>query len=222
MAGKTATRSSLRSSPKLSATRIQSARKPQESRRKLVVFSALAGSLTVTALFLQLLSPPPVRAQVHSTVLMGDPIERISARIEENAVRSWKYIYIHQSKTNYIETKSSADDVTDHFVIGNGAGAGDGDLLLSYRWRGQKPAAPPQGASSMDQDCISIALVGDFDRAKPTQAQMRRLNELIQSLRTKYGIPTSRVLVSPDESSAAGIGKYFPAAEFSRQLRDDR
>lgn len=221
MAGKTAKRSSLHSSPKLSAGRTSSARKPQQSRRKLVVFSALAGALTVTALFLQLLSPPPVRAQVHSTVLMGDPIERISARIEDGAARSWKYIYIHQSKTAYTDIKPSADDVTDHFVIGNGAGTGDGDLLLSYRWRGQKPAAPPQGASSMDQDCISVSLVGDLDRAAPTQAQMRRLSELVRSLRTKYGIPANRVLVS-NESSAAGIGRLFPASDFGQQLREDR
>ncbi len=215
MAGKTAKRS--RSTPKFTA--LLAARQPKQSRRKLVVFSALAGSLTVTALFLQLLSPPPVRAQVHSTVLMGDPIERISSRIDPNAARSWKYIYIHQSKQPYIDSRATADEVTDHFVIGNGVGTGDGDVLLSYRWRSQTPAAPPQGASSMDPDCISIALVGDLDRTPPTSAQMRRLAELVQSLRSKYGIPANRVLVSPGGGSAAAIGKLFPTAEFGRQLQ---
>ena len=47
---------------------------------------------------------------------------------------------------------------------------------------------------------------------------MRRLSELVQSLRSKYGIPANRVFTS-DEASPAGIGKNFPAKEFGRQLR---
>jgi len=220
MAGKSAIRSSSRSTSKVVIGRSSSSQQPKDSRRKLLVFSALATALIVTALVLQLLSPPPVRAG-YSTVLMGDSIERITARINGQSARSWKYIFIHQSKTTYADTRSPGDEVGDHFVICNGAGAGDGDLMLSYRWREQQAATAPEGASSIDPDCISICLVGDIDRTKPTQAQLRRLSELISSLRGKYGIPANRVFTS-NEPSPAGIGKKFPAEEFARQLRDGR
>ena len=221
MAGKSASRSSSsRTTSKIVIGRSSSSHKPKDSRRKLLVFSALAASLSVTALFLQLLSPPPARAQVHSTVLMGEPIERISSRIDGQAARSWKYIFIHQSKTTYAD-KRWADEVGDHFVIGNGAGVGDGDLKLSDRWGAQQTATAPQGASSIDADCISICLVGDLDRTKPTATQMRRLSELVSSLRSKYGIPANRVFTS-SESSPAGIGKNFPANDFGRQLRSNQ
>ena len=221
MAGKTASRSSSsRTTSKVVIGRNSSSHKPKDSRRKVLVFSALAASLTVLALFLQLVSPPPARAQVDSTVLMGEPIEQISSRIEGQAARSWKYIFIHQSKTTYADRRW-AGEAGDHFVIGNGAGVGDGDLKPSDRWVEQQTATPPQGASSIDADCISICLVGDLDRTKPTSAQMRRLSELVSSLRSKYGIPANRVFTS-DQSSPAGIGKNFPANAFGRQLRSNQ
>lgn len=200
-----------------SAKASSSSSKAAGSRRKLVVFSALAGSLTVTALFLQLLSPPPVRAQAYSPVLMSDSTERASSNIAEPVGRPWKYIYIHQTKTSYADSQTASNELGDHFVIANGLGAGDGDLLVAHRWRGQQQATPPRGAA-LEPDGISIGLVGDFDRSRPSQAQIRRLNELVRSLRDKYAIPANCIYIK-DHPSPAGIGRLFPAADFGKQAR---
>lgn len=56
----------------------------QDSRRKFVVFSALAGSLTVTAAFLQLLSPPPVTASANQTALLSaGPVGHVSSKLDQ-------------------------------------------------------------------------------------------------------------------------------------------
>ncbi len=189
-----------------------------DPKRRFVVFSVLAASLTVTGVFLHLLSPPPVRAQVQGTVLMGEPIERVSLR-NEPAKRSWKYIYVHQSKSSTAATQAANGDLTDHFVICNGAGSGvgDGDLLIGPRWKQQRPAIPPAGASTIDADCISIGLVGDLDRSRPTQAQMRRLAELVASLRAEHRIPGGNIWAI-SHPTQAGVGRMFPVADFRRQL----
>jgi len=205
MAGKTAKSSS-------------SSAKPQELQRKLVVFCSLGLSLLLTGAFLYALSPPPVRPQVDSTVLMSEPIGRISRRLDEQTAKQWRYIYIRQSKTLFADVHSlSSSELGDHFVIANGTGAGDGDLFVSHRWRTQSPASPPPGATSIDPDCISISLIGDLDRNPPTAAQMRRLGELVTSLRTTYGIPANRIYTS-DQPTPAGIGQLFPTADFTRQM----
>lgn len=210
MAGKTAKSSrSLRGS------------KTQDSRRKVVVFSALAGSLLLTAGFLQLLSPPPVRAQIHSTLLAGDPIERITSTLDQPAGRPWKYIYIHHTKTSYADASETQNqEIGDHFIVCNGAGERDGSVLVTHRWHTQKVPLPPKGASHVEPDFISIALVGDFDRIRPTAAQMQGLNRLVKNLRNTYGIPANRIFTAADSPTEAGIGKLFPAADFGKKLRD--
>ena len=82
----------------------------------------------------------------------------------------------------------------------------------------QSITAPPQGASQMDPDCISICLVGDFDTSKPTPTQQRRLAQLVGTLQSKLRIPASEVQVYDLADSAAGIGHSFPVADFRNQI----
>ena len=185
-------------------------RRSSEAVRKLVVFGSLAGSLTLTALFLQVLSPPPVRPIAHNTVLMSDPIERISSRLDTQHARPWKSIFIHHSYTQYADPQSlTSGELGDHFVIGNGMGAGDGDMLVSQHWQSQRPPLPPRGARSIDPDCISVCLVGNFDESAPTAAQMQRLTELVTRLSSVYGVPPSRVFAA-DQPGPMGNRPTFP------------
>ena len=46
---------------------------------------------------------------------------------------------------------------------------------MTQNWNHQQSiATPPQGASQMDAGCISICVVGDFDRSLPTPTQQPR------------------------------------------------
>ncbi|HLL87826.1 MAG TPA: N-acetylmuramoyl-L-alanine amidase, partial [Tepidisphaeraceae bacterium] len=61
--------------------------------------------------------------------------------------------------------------------------------------------------------CITICLVGDFDRSLPTPAQMRRLTQLVTALQGRLRIPAGNVMLMTDAApGAAGTGRYFPTA----------
>jgi hypothetical protein len=199
---------------------VPSKKKAQVAKRRVLVFSALAGSLTVTALLLQLLSPPPVRgAQTSPSLFAADSPESISRALAVPTSRPWKYIYIHHSKTFDGDADSVAGgDLGDHFVICNGVGGADGEVQPGYRWDHQLPAVAPRGSSAISSDCISICLVGDFDRTRPTPAQMNQLGKLVTSLQAKHGIPSRQVVMVNQSAAPSGIGTFFPVSEFRQRI----
>jgi N-acetylmuramoyl-L-alanine amidase len=202
-----------------SGTMSLQSKKARDVRRTVLVFSALAGSLTVTALVLQLLWTGPVHAQALISLSATDSPETITRTISQAAAHPWKYIYVHHSKTADGDAKAIAGgDLGDHFVICNGDGGADGEVQVGYRWTRQLPATPPRGAKALAPDCISVCVVGDFDMMRPTSAQMRRLALLVSSLQTKHDIPGDRVFVAEHGSAPAGIGKHFPIYEFRQRI----
>jgi hypothetical protein len=106
----------------------------------------------------------------------------------------------------------------DHFVIGNGDGAVDGEIQIGQRWDTQVPAAPPIGATRIDNDCISICLVGDYDKSRPTPTQLRRVTQLVSALQARFRIAASDVSLISQPNSPAATGRYFPASAFREQL----
>jgi hypothetical protein len=93
------------------------------------------------------------------------------------------------------------------------------EVLISPRWKSQMPALPPRGAKSLPEDCISICLVGDFDRVQPAYGQMQRLRELVSSLQTQHGISGKGVFWMNVDDSPVGIGRRFPVEEFRKSVR---
>lgn len=75
------------------------------------------------------------------------------------------------------------NDVGYHFVIGNGTDSGDGEIEkgreLPYR------GAHAKGAN---EDSIGICLVGNFNRGKPSAAQMNSLRKLLLRLLSEYRV----------------------------------
>jgi hypothetical protein len=132
----------------------------------------------------------------------------------------WKYIYVHHSTTtagNALSLAQGSNGVADHFIIGNGDGSVDGEVQVGPRWNTQSVAGVPNGASSIDPDCISICLIGDFDRGVPTPTQLRRLEQLVGALQGRLRIGATTVFLD-QSSSAAGVGRYFPQTAFREQL----
>jgi len=146
--------------------------------------------------------------------------------------KKWTAIIIHHSGT----TKGNAaifdrwhregrhwDGVGYDFVIGNGSDSGDGEVEVTFRWRGQKTGAHCGGTPGnwANEEGIGICLVGDFDKTRPTWRQMRSLVKLVRFLQKRYGISKSRVYghnTTPGAHKTDCPGKNFPMAKLKSML----
>ena len=66
-----------------------------------------------------------------------------------------------------------------HFVIGNGSGAGDGEITIGERWENGVASGAPVSPES-----VSICLIGD---GEPTEKQAAALRELMIYLEARVG-----------------------------------
>ena len=196
----------------------------KNTHRRVIVLSTLITVLTLTSALLLALAPAPLTPDASSSLFAIEAPQTMDAVFQTDTparTARWKYIYIHQSHTtagNALTLAKPGEAVGDHFVIGNGDGCGDGEIQVGQRWNQQHSAAPPTGARQIDPDCISICLVGDFDRSVPTPTQVRRLSQLVNTLQGRLHIGGRGVLMIDQNGSAAGIGKYFPTTAFREQL----
>lgn len=196
----------------------------KHSQRKFVVFTSLIGVLTVTSALLLALAPAPVSPDAASSLYAIDAPSSLDVIFDTKAPAQpnhWKYIYIRHTKTragNALTLGQNSHGIGDHFVIGNGDGAIDGEIQIGQRWNQQLAALPPIKEASIAPDCVSISLVGDFDRAVPTPTQLHRLSQLVRTLQGRLGIPADNVTLLDLPNSPAGCGKYFPTSAFRAEL----
>lgn len=194
------------------------------SRRTVVVFSTLLVVLALTSILLLAMAPAPLTPDASSTLFALDAPNSLDVIFDTQTPAQpgrWKSIYIHHSATlaGTVGTLSQSDGgFGEHFLIGNGDGCVDGELQIGQRWNHQLAASAPAGASDLSSDSISICLVGNFDSAAPTPTQLRRLEQLVQTLQGRYHIPASEVWFFQQSVSPAGIGRYFPLTAFHDSL----
>lgn len=199
-----------------------------------MVWLSLTGSMALATGTLLLIERQPASAPagfpLAATVdAAGGPnIEAIfNTRVPIEPGR-WKGVVIHHSGELY----GSAADLAAlhrarglhglgyHFVIGNGAGAGDGELFVGYRWLDQLPGAHAAGPDQdeYNRSWIGVCLVGDGDRRPFTAAQLRRLTELLQSLQQHLGLREDAVLLHRQIAATSSPGRLFPEAELRAAL----
>lgn len=140
----------------------------------------------------------------------------------------WQAIVIHHTGSPYATPESMEADAKAsglagmgfHFVIGNGNGLDDGELHVGGRWLKQLPGAHTSGSKGdwYNRNAIGICLVGDGDRGRFSDSQMRRLVQLTDALARELNIPRDRIVLHDDLVKGAGPGKFFPAAAFREQL----
>jgi len=196
----------------------------KKSHRKVIVFSTLLGVLTLTSALLMALAPAPIVADAATSLFAVDAPSSLDAIFNTHTPlvpSHWKYIYIHHSNTpsgNALTIGQATGGLGDHFVIGNGDGCDDGEIQIGQRWNQQLSALPPAGANKIDDACISICMVGDFDHTVPTPTQIRRITQLVSALQGQLHIPADSVLLVDSPKSPAGVGKYFPKSALRSQL----
>lgn len=187
--------------------------------RKCIVFTSLISLLTLTSMLLLALAPAPLMPDAASSLFAVDKAPSLEILFNTQIKpqpEQWKYIYIHHSRTasgNALTLGQNAGGLGDHFVIGNGNGGSDGEIQYGRRWNQQLSAT-----TVADPNCISICLVGDFDRTLPTSAQVNSLAQLVGTLQGRLNIAGSDVLWIDRQASATGIGSYFPKTVFREQL----
>lgn len=151
-----------------------------------------------------------------------------SSRVE----RKWTAIVIHHSGTKNGNTAmfdkwhrvgNHWEGVGYDFVIGNGTDSGDGRVEVTFRWRGQKIGAHCGGTLGnwANREAIGICLVGEFNRTLPTSRQIQSLVKLIGFLRSRYGIPKSRIYghkATPGAGVTECPGKKFSVAKLKSML----
>ena len=142
----------------------------------------------------------------------------------KHAYAKWRTITLHHSATlqgnaetfdrNHRSRKMGG--LFYHFVIGNGAGSGDGELEVGWRWSKQRYVERLYD--------IQICLVGDFNRQNVTQAQFNTLVSLVSILRRQYGIPVRGIRRHQDlEGKVTECpGNNFPFSRLISELKSKK
>jgi len=167
-------------------------------------------------------TPPP--AGSHATPTFAPPSTPAPIRPGDHAewrfkgTRAWRYIIIHHSATDkgsaasfdaYHRSLGWEGGLGYDFVIGNGTLSRNGQTEVGPRWRKQAVGAHA-GVAKYNEQGIGICLVGDFNKTKPTPAQVAALVELVRWLQKEYGIPRQNVLRHKDVHQTDCPGKNFP------------
>ena len=146
----------------------------------------------------------------------ASPAPRIMPRDAAVDRTRWRAIVIHDSGTPAgdvpsIERRHQQAGLAGlgfHFVVGNGQGMGDGEVVVGPRWERQLAGAhaargwrTPGGAnvldaSALNQSAIAICLVGRADRRPFTDRQCREVRALVRELQAEFGIPSEAVFVA--------------------------
>jgi len=137
----------------------------------------------------------------------------------------WRMIVIHHSATHggnaarfhdyHLYERGWDGGLGYHFVIGNGHGSGDGEVEIGRRWLEQAWGVHARG---YNVGSIGICLVGNFEDAAPTEAQMDALVGLVCCLMDLCGLAPGDVRLHGELMATACPGRRFPTAAFRAAL----
>jgi hypothetical protein len=137
--------------------------------------------------------------------------------------RQWKYIVLHHSDTvrgsaasfdKYHRQHNGWHSLGYHFVIGNGDGAGNGQIEPGPRWVRQETGAHA-GVLEYNERGIGVCLVGNFQSTRPTPHQLESTARLVAYLMKTYRIPASNVIGhnAAKNGRTSCPGRYFSVAQ---------
>lgn len=144
--------------------------------------------------------------------------------------RRWKYVVIHHSGTDegslksidryHREQRHMENGLAYHFLIGNGNGMGDGEIAVGNRWREQLDGGHLR-SEAQNKTALGICLIGNFDKDKPTEKQLRSLENLTRALLKRCNLSTSSVKTHQQINivQTKCPGSKFPARSFLATLK---
>ena len=142
----------------------------------------------------------------------------------------WKYIVIHHSGTDegtlksldryHREERHMENGLAYHFLIGNGNGMGDGEIAVGNRWKEQLDGGHLR-SEEQNKIALGICLIGNFDKTKPTEKQLRNLENLIRALMKRCDLPASAVKTHHQINIVRTEcpGSKFPERSFLAKLK---
>lgn len=181
-------------------------------------------------------SPSEVRPRTPPEPKRREPIRRVAHLPEHDPAwevrgwqRPWRWIVVHHSATHRGSAASFDachrrvrrwDELGYHFVIGNGSGSGNGQVEVGSRWPKQKHGAHCKVGQdeTYNNYGIGICLVGNFEKGRPTGAQMASLARLVDYLAARYRIDDSHVIGHGDVDSTKCPGRHFSFDDLFRRL----
>ena len=161
-----------------------------------------------------------------SVPVVGD-YPQVSAALKKQLDRTpikrgqWKHIVVHHSATpvgtvagldrHHREVLHMENGLAYHFVIGNGRGMPDGEIVAAPRWTKQL-AGGHLKSEQLNKISLGICLVGNFEEQPPSSRQLRTLASLINYLTsrcqlTKEAVKTHKQI---NTVSTRCPGKRFP------------
>ena len=166
------------------------------------VLACLLLSMTTGAIVLLALgnNPPSAGPFCLSTYYRLDPVEKSLLSRNPMSPDRWNSIEIYYSNTKAgnirqlvaLSGLASPDDINCHFVICNGSGGRDGEIMAAEKWQRQWSIVPSQKWYGSNQT-IRICLIADGKTVHPTDFQRKRLDALIEVLSRKFNIRPQNV-----------------------------
>ena len=179
----------------------------QNQSRVAKVLAALLISMTTGAVLLMSLgsNPPSAGAFCLSSYYRLCPIDKaISAKTTLEQGR-WNQIevYYSQTKAGNLEQLASLnglakpEDLNCHFVMCNGLGGGDGQILSTEKWQKQWSCVPARGWYG-NAKTIRICVIGDFKANKATNCQRKRTEALVEMLYRQFNVQPENISYPAD------------------------
>jgi hypothetical protein len=175
--------------------------------RSVKVLVALLVSMTVGAMVLMALgnNPPSAGPFCLSSYYRLDRIEKAVLSRAAQYPGRWNCIEIYYSdtKAGNIEQLASLsglvspDELNCHFVICNGLGGDDGQILLTEKWQRQWSIVPGRTWHGTGQT-IRVCIIADGEAVRLTDSQVKRTEALVEALCRKFKIPADSVYYPSD------------------------
>ena len=166
------------------------------------VLAVLLISMTVGAIVLLSLgnNPPSAGPFCLASYYRLDPVEKAAYSRTEQTLGRWKSIEIMFSNTKAgniqqlasLSGCSSPEELNCHFVICNGLGGKDGQVLTTEKWMRQWSIVPSANWLGNERT-IRICVIGDGKNASPTDSQIKRVQSLVDSLYRKFQMSSNNI-----------------------------
>lgn len=177
-------------------------------------------------------SAAPVPTKGASKIAPSPLSPSVQAVITKTPVspKHWKYIVIHHSGMDegtlksldryHREERHMENGLAYHFLIGNGNGMGDGEIAIGNRWKEQLDGGHLR-SEAQNKIALGICLIGNFDKEKPTEKQLRSLENLIRALLKRCTLSASAVKTHQQINvvHTECPGDKFPTRAFLAKLK---